>query len=184
MDNEIHLAEVPQSKLSKISIARIRWGTGSENVFKVWHKDVLLGTVDKALVMEGAESLRLGDVQPPMKKKRTGPPHSPSPPERDMSLETLASCNFSREVRPGFFEPPFPHGANSIEEIAMIGHDKLETVYQCYNHWFLAPSETQRLQRELAGIDPAAMDPQELRRVEQLLQASWKVMHTALNKRT
>ena len=83
-----------------------------------------------------------------------------------------------------YTKTPFPYGTSSIEELALIGADKFETVMQLYNHWFGTVPPTHRVHRELSSLDPGKITLNELKSVEEILHNKWKSVHSILMKRS
>lgn len=173
----IHLVAIPKSPLSPLEIeARdsLEPGTG----YEVFFEGTILGIIPE-IVAQRQQTLRWHDVEithAAKKRKIEIPTHQ-------KSLLLLDKMPYSAQSKPEFFADPFPHGADCIEELAMIGADNFKHTYQLYNHWFKNVSPIERLKRELDSLHMSKLSTGELTNMEKKLKITWVQSHGLLMKR-
>jgi len=176
MTLQIHLKEVPTSPLTSLDIEKQDKPVDGVD-YEVLFEGTVIGIIPASIAWR-QNTLRWQDVVQPLtlKRKREPAPH-------DKSLLLLAKCLYTPSSKPHLFRDPFPHGSDSIEELAMIGGERFERTFQLYNHWFKAVSPIQRMERELRDFDPSLLTTDELKMAEKRLKQLWVQTHGTLMKR-
>lgn len=173
----IELQDLPKSPLSPLEVQATVLSEQPVERTKVFFKNECVGYILPQYLSSDV-SARWGDVQTSNKRKRV------ELSESQKSLSLLASLKYNQDSKPDFFESPFPHGCDSVEELAMVGAERFKTVHQCYQHWFKKPSPSERLTREFKGINLPGLSVPQLTELEELLRKQWKLAHQELIKRS
>jgi len=149
--------------------------------YEVFYEGELVGSINASIAWRN-RTLRWHDVtqtQADRKRKR-----EPELPAHERSLMLLNKCfdNSSKTVKPQYWEDPFPHGTDTIQDLSMVGAQDFERTMQLANHWFNVPP-MQRLEREIRYFDHTKLATDELKEAEKKLKILWCEVHGALMKR-
>jgi len=173
---KIYLHDVPSSPLMPLMIEQqdeIVSGLG----FIVMFNGDKIGTINAQIASQN-KTLRWFDVDTDNKRKR-----EPDLKSHEKSLMLLDKCCYTIEKKPHYFEDPFPHGCDTIEEMTMIGGEEFKKTFSLYNHWFRQVSPIERLTREIRNFDASKLSLEELKIVEKELKKTWAESHQILMKR-
>ena len=185
MDDPVHtlaIAELPTHPLTKLEFI-LPPGVTLEQFTQETLNICVLGTNELVGTIPATTDLqhvRLQDIDRTCHtSKRCKIEHQRADKETLQILEAS-----TMKMKPAYTQPPFPHGTSTIEELALVGAEKFETVMQLYNHWFGTVPLTHRIQRELSSLDPNKISLNDLKLVEALLHNKWKAIHSILMKRS
>lgn len=175
---KIHIKEIPTSPLTPLDIERKDPYVNGED-YEVLFEGEVIGTIPGELGWRD-RTLRWHDVLSIVtaSNKRTRNTLT----DHEKSLALFDKLPYNKVSKPSFFTNPFPHGSDTIEELAMTGADNFKHSYQLYNHWFnISPLD--RLNREMSNFDPTKLNTDDLKTVEKKLKALWVESHGTLMKR-
>jgi len=177
---KLHLKDVPTSPLVPLDVEQRDEAVEGEGYEVIFEGDVI-GHIPASIAWRN-RTLRWHDVVAIKEdRKRKREPELPSHEKSMILLDKMLSST-SRMSKPHYFGDPFPHGCDSTHELAMVGGDKFEWCVKLYNFWFNVPP-IERFEREMRNFDPAKLNNDELKVVEQKLKNLWVEAHGTLMKR-
>jgi len=177
---QIHIKHVPTSPLFPLDVER-RDSYLESHGYEVLFEGTIIGIIDAAIASKQS-ILRWHDVIPTQSNKKQKTTHHLHNHEKSLTLLEKCLSHTNSTSKPAYFQDPFRHGCDSIEELAMIGGDDFQRSCQLFNHWFNIPP-IERLDREMRAFDPNKLTTNDLKAAEQQLKKLWTRSHGILMKR-